>query len=756
MTRNSSRQAVRRAALFGGLGLVTLQAAFAQATADGTPPVQPKATAAASLESVTVIGKRAKQARDIAGAVSAVSGEQLENIGAQDLADYIQREPGVVFNSYQPGVSHVVLRGIATSSGNVQGQATTGYFLNEIPLTEPGWTIVVPDIDTFDLARVEVLRGPQGTLFGSGAMGGAIQYVANVADSHGFDAAAETTLSSTHNAKLAYTAKAMINVPIKANVLAVRAVAEYRKDPGYLDNIGTGVNGSNTTTLSGGRFSAVLTPSHDTTVTWLSLLQKTDADDNGYRIQGLGGDDGLERDTAIAEPTNTKVTVHSLRLDQELGWAKLTALAAYQTKEQFWQWDYTPVRGAYNSDLQLNLTNPLYINDGGKSHSKSLEVRLASPNGGNVEWLIGAMVFDTDKDLFEQLGSKGAAAAFDASPLYGAGTGAVISPDGEIFNAFYTKIKGKESAIFGEATFALNDQWKLTAGGRYFRTSQDVIATTVGFSTYPGAPAVSPSSASEQHFNPKLSLAYTASPDMMVYALASEGFRFGTPNTQGISKYPVPAGSNSDSLRNYELGMRSRWADGKVLFDATLFYIDWSDIQLRLQTPDFIAYATNGGKAYSRGLEMSFQWHPTNSFDWSTTLTFQHARLDEDLVILYAGTAPKGSRLPGTADWSINNSVGYHFGGAYAPVLSLSHQFLSSGVSDLNSDVTGAVPSRQGNYNLFDLRYRMNLNEHTTLSAFVSNLTDKRGITRSVPETNGIGQGLVRPRTVGVTAHWQY
>jgi iron complex outermembrane receptor protein len=744
--------AVVRHALCSGLGLLTLQAAVAQAPAAEAPPAAPTATASAALETVTVIGKRARQAPDTAGAVSAVTAEKLEALGAQSMSDYIQREPGVVFNSYQPGVSHVVLRGIATSSGNVQGQTTTGYYLNEVPLTEPGWTIVVPDIDTFDLARVEVLRGPQGTLFGSGAMGGALQYVANVADPRAFDAAVEATLSSTRNAKLGYAGKAMINVPIKENTLAVRAVAQYREDPGWLDNVGTGVKGANTTKLSGGRFSAVLTPSRDTTVSWLSLLQSTDSQDNAYRIRGLGE---LQRNTATPEPTETRVNLHSLRLDQELGFAKFTALAATQSKRQDWIFDYTPIRVYYNADLQLNLTNPLYIGSGGSSRSNSVELRLASPEGGKVEWLIGAMTFDTKKDLYEVIGAKGAAAQFDASPMYSPGAGAVIAPNGEVFNAFYSKVKGRESALFGEISYALSPAWKLSAGGRLFRTEVDNISTKVGFSTYPGAPVVEPSTASESDFNPKVSLTYAPNKDLMAYVLASEGYRFGTPNVQGISQYPVPAGSSSDSLRNYELGLRTRWDEGRLQFDATLFDIDWNSIQLRLQTPDFNNYATNGGKARSRGIELSALWRPTTAFEWQSSVTYQRARLQEDLEILWAGTAPKGSRLPGTSDWSVTNNFTYRFNGAYEPTLSLSHQYLSKGISDLNSAVPGATPNEQGGYHLLDLRYRMSF-DSTTVSLFASNLTDKRGITRTVSETNGIGEGLVRPRTLGVTVHWKY
>ncbi len=743
-----------RRVLWIGAGLPSLLAApavLAQA-ALAPPAASASAAAPAELRSIVVTGKRNQQARDIAGSVTAVTGAELEAAGAQGLADYIQRQPGVVFNSYQPGVSHVVLRGIATSSGNVQGQGTTGYYLNEVPLTEPGFTIVIPDIDTFDLARVEVLRGPQGTLFGSSSMGGAVQYIANLADPTRFDAAAESTASSTRNAQLGFGAKAMVNVPIKENVLAVRAVAQYRNDPGYLDNTGTGRNGANKTVLTGGRFSAVFTPSRDTTVSWLSLLQRTDSKDNAYRLQGLGD---LERKTAIREPTETRVDLHSLRLDQALGAFKLTALAAHQEKSQAWTFDFTPVRGAYNSDLGLDLTSPLAIGDGGKSRGDSLEVRLASNPGGTLDWLIGAMAFDTRKSLYEQLGAQGAAAAFDQSPQYGPGTGAVIAPDGRIFNAFYSRVTGKETALFGEATYALAPQWKVTGGGRWFHTKVDITTTQVGFSTYPGQPIVSPASTSESGFTPKLSLAYTASPDLMVYGLASEGFRFGVPNVPGLGSFAVPAGSKSDSLRNYEVGARSNWLGGDLLLDATLFYIDWSSIQLRLQTPDFFNYATNGGKAHSTGIELSARWKPAQRIDWQTSLTYQRARLDDDLTILFFGIAPKGSTLPGSSDWSISNSVTYRFGGTFAPVLTLAHQYLSAGLSDLNSAVPGATPNRQGNYNVFDARVRMSFGR-TDVTLFGTNLGDKRGVTRTVSEANGTGEGLLRPRTLGATVAWHF
>jgi len=722
-----------------------------QAQAQQTPaPEAPKGSIL--LEEIIVTAtKRRESVREVSGGVSAVTGAQLEAIGAQSFADYIQRTPGVVFNDYQPGTSHVVIRGVATSSGNVQGQGTTGYYINEVPLTEPGWTIVIPDVDTFDVNRVEVLRGPQGSLFGSASMGGAVNYIANKADATGLDMAVESTLSQTKNADLGYTMKGMVNVPVVEDKLAVRAAGSFRRDQGFIDNIGIGKDGSGDVAVGGGRLSVVWKPDDLTEVSWLSLYQKTDADDEPYRNPTVGE---LERSTSLAEPNTTDVEIHSLRVDRDLGFATLTAMGAYQKKKQDFIFDFSPYRAAYNADLGLNLTSPLYIASGGDSEGKSGELRLASKDDGPFKWLIGAMYFETDKHLYEGLGAEGAAAAFDASPLYGPGTGAIIAPDGRIFNAYYTDLKGKESALFGEASYNVTPEWKLTAGGRLFKTEVTSIATSSGFSAYPVVPAATVDKSKEDGFTPKLSLTYTPSRDLMVYGLYSEGFRFGTPNTQGLSAYPVPSGSKSDTLKNYELGIRTSHLDGDLTLDLTAFYVDWKDIQLRLQTPDNFNYASNGSAADIKGLEFSGAWHATDNLDLQTSVTYMEARLKEDLFILWYGTAPKGSRLAGSADWSIANTAIYQFEAEYDPTLTLAHRYISKGISDMNSAVPGVTPNEQGGYNIFDAR----LGGHfagSTITLFVNNITDKRGVTRTViSDSGGYNQGLVRPRTFGVTFGW--
>lgn len=739
-------------ALATGAGLGSAAAQEPQAQDGRSADAEPR-----ELDRVIVTAaKREQSVREVPASVSAITQQQLQDQGAQSLADYVQKTPGVVFNSYQPGVSHVVVRGITTSAGNPQGQPTTGYFLNDVPLIEPGWTIAIPDIDAFDLNRVEVLRGPQGSLFGSASMGGAVNYIANLADAGGFDAAVEAGLSSTRNADLGHSLKGMVNVPVKQDVFAIRAVAQHRDAPGYIDNLGTGEDGANDLSVSGGRLSMLLTPNESTTLTWLSLFQQIDSDDNAYRIPELGD---LARYTSTPEFTETDITVHSLRWDQDLGWGTLTALASRQEKSQDWRFDLTPYLDIYNADLGTDSAGPLFVNSGGESTGDSFELRLASADSDRVEWLVGAMVFDTEKDLHEQLGAPGFAAELDAStnPRFAPGAGAVVSPDGDVFNAFYSRVTGKEQALFGEASIHLNPQWTLGVGGRAFKTRVRVVDVTAGVDTYPlPSRQTADDTTEESGFHPKLSLRYRASDRLMLYALRSEGFRFGVPNNSSVTQHDIPAGSRSDSLVNHELGLRADFADGRLLLDATLFHIDWSDIQLRLQTPEpVVNYAGNGGKASSKGVELSAQWRPGAAFDWTGSVTWQQARLDEDVFILWYGTAPKGSRLPGSADWSVANQLNWRFDGAYAPTLMLSHTYLSEGISDLNSAVPGVAPNEQGDYHQFDARFRMSFGK-TDVTLFGTNLADERGVTRTVPEAYGLGQGILRPRTFGVTVHWRY
>jgi iron complex outermembrane receptor protein len=685
-------------------------------------------------EVIVTATKRPERAREIAGSVSAMSGAQLEAIGAQSFQDYLTRTPGVVFNAGPLGDSTAIIRGVGTSVGKDQGQGPTGYYINEIPLTEPGYAIAIPDVDTFDVERVEVLRGPQGTLFGSSALGGAINFVAREASTEGFDAAIQTSAGSTHHSDgdINYSAKGMINVPL-SDSFAIRAVAYYRTEAGYLDNIGTGRKASNEQTDKGGRFSAVWNPSEATKLSLLSLYDKNRTPDFGYRYPQLGE---FARNSLVPEPVQYELQLHSLRLDQDLGFATLTALAGYSEKERNLTNDYTAFYGA-------GLPNPTPYFDRGKSETRSFELRLASPKGEVFDYLIGVMASSTDKVFKDSISSDGSYEILlpgnDPADLRG-----------DTFYWGVGKVEGEELAVFGEVNFRLAEAWTLTVGGRWFDTEVTSQSVYSGI-FYPGGLALPRGRQTEDGFAPKVSLAWRRDADLMIYALASKGYRFGNPNTIfPLEGFDTPSGWQTDSLWNYELGMRANWFDRRLQTDLTLFLIDWSDLQVRLYRPDSVTYGTNAGEARNIGQEFSGLWRVTDAIDVSLNITHLDAQLTETVISEGNVVLLDGQKLPGASEWQLSGMITARLPFASAPTITLAQRYLSGAPQSLQT------PNLKINgYGQTDLRIGATF-KSVGVTAFVNNLTDKRGVTFGYGDFGlGLQDFIIRPRTVGLTLDWK-
>lgn len=688
----------------------------------------------ALYEVIVTATKRPERARDIAGSVSAMSGEQLEAIGAQSYQDYLSRTPGVVFNAGPLGDSTAIIRGVGTSVGKDQGQGPTGYYINEIPLTEPGYAIAIPDVDTFDVERVEVLRGPQGTLFGSSALGGAINFVAREASTEDFDVALQTSVSSTHHSdgEMGYTGKGMVNVPL-SDTFAIRGVAYYRTEAGYLDNIGTGKKATNEQTDKGGRFSAVWTPGEATKVSLLSLFDKSRTPDFGYRYPDLGE---FARNTLVPEPVEFELQLHSLRLDQDLGFATLTAIGGYSEKKRSLTNDYTVFYGA-------GLPNPTPYFDNGKSENRSFELRLSSPKGERFDYLVGVMGTKTDKTFKDSIVSEGSYAILSQ----------VANPADLRGDEFYWgvgKVDGEEKAVFGEANYRFADQWTLTFGGRYFDTEVNSQSVYNGI-FYPGSLALPPGHQTEDGFAPKVSLAWRRDDDLMVYALASKGYRFGNPNTIfPLAGFDTPSGWETDSLWNYEVGMRSSWMDRRLQADLTVFVIDWSDLQVRLYRPDDVTYGTNAGKARNIGQEFSGLWRVTDAFDLTLNVTHLDAQLTETVVSNANTVLVDGQNLPGASEWQVSALATARLPLPASPTVTLSHRYLSDSSQSLQTP-----DLRINGFGQTDLRVGATFN-NVGVTAFVNNLTDKRGVTFGYGDFGlGLQDFIVRPRTFGVSFDWK-
>lgn len=694
-------------------------------------------------EIVVTASKREQSVRDVSGSVSAVSEATLQKLNAQSLSDYITRVPGVVFNDYQPGVSEVVIRGIASTTYHEANQATTGYYLNEIPLIEPGFPLLIPDIDSFDVSRVEVLRGPQGTLFGSSSLGGAINYVVNEADASGFDVGAEGQVASTKRAgEASYAAKAMVNVPIVTDKLAVRLVALQRVDAGYLNNTLLGKNGSNDLRVRGLRGSIVFTPTDTTRISVLSMYQEYDLDDQTYVL--FGPPKTFDRATNVAEFQDTDVMLHSLRIEQDLGFATLTAVGSYTEKNADLAFDNSIFGG---NDPRTN--TPELASSRGKSKTDYAELRLASPDEGRFRWLLGANYTRLRSTSTDGTFIEGIADYIDANPgQFGGRPGSELAPD-DLATRTVSSNRVTEKAIFGEASFDLVDTLTLTLGGRLFE-----YKTQPRLQYLPNANLIAPfdfapAASKDSDFIPKVSLTYKLSDDFMVYALYSEGFRIGGVNVYAAATPGLPLTFESDTTKNYEVGTRFDFIDGAASVDLTVYHIDWGNIQARLFTPvDFDAYTINGGGADIDGIELSLTLRPTRGLTFASNIAYNDARLSSLLPDSFApgGGYGKGTQLPGASDWTLSNTIDLNFPDSpLKPRFGVAHRYLSA------APVAFGATLEKGDFHIVDLNASVTVAERIELGLFAKNLFNQYGILNAPFSFAG---SVARPRTIGASVRF--
>jgi iron complex outermembrane receptor protein len=687
----------------------------ATALAQGAAP-----QASAALEEIIVTAtKRPEPVREISGSVSAYDGAALDLIGARNFEDYLTRTPGVVFNASVPGNSSAIVRGVSTTTGIAQAQGTTGYFINDVPLTDPFYSTGIPDIDAFDVGNVTVLRGPQGTLFGSASMGGAINYQAAKPDLDGFDMRLRGSLERNADDQDGYGGNAMFNVPVVEGVFGLRGVYGWRKVAGFVDNSGTGVDDSDETTIEGGRLLATWVPTEGTTIDYLFLDQTTRTDDLGSTEPLLGK---FEKATLIPEPFEYGTRLHNLRLDQDVGFGTLTATATVFEKEFTSQQDFSGLAPDFA---------PVAFLEPGTSDGETYEIRLASPSDRRFEYLVGLYYNDTEERVQNILDAPA------AEPLFGTS---------ELLNAD-VRVNGKEEALFGEGTWHFNDQWKVTVGGRLFSTDLDV--TTVQSGPLVGGTITTGGGSSEDDFSPKASITWQPSANQLFYALASRGFRFGGPNIASDPDFDIPSQFDSDSLWNYEVGARLNLLDDRLLVDGTLYWIDWSDIQVTQTSPNGFTYTGNAGKARNRGVEVSASFQATSSFRLQAAATYLDGELERDFESA-GGIVPAGSTLPGASEWQVSDSIVYapQLGG-FAPEVVLTHRYISSAPAVL---VPGSP--EQGDFNLIDLRVGGRKGP-VGVFFYVDNVGDTRGVSRADLGVRGPVEFLVQPRTFGITLDYR-
>jgi iron complex outermembrane receptor protein len=669
-------------------------------------------------EIIVTASKRAEKLREVADSVTAFSGAELNQLGAQSFQDYLGRAPGVIFQQGQPGLSNVTIRGVGTTTFSPdQGQGTTGIYLNDIPLTDPSYAVSIPDIDTFDLQRVEVLRGPQGTLFGAATLGGAVNYITTPVNLSAFDARLEAGVSGTqHSTQVGYTAKEAVNLPLIPDVFGVRITAIKRFDPGYLDNIGTGQTNANSHDDESYRLNALLQVNQKLSLSFFSFYDREQSPDasNAYPIPNA-----LQRDTNVPEFTDFLTHINSLKLDADLDFATLTLTGSRTLKSQKSQLDFTSAFGPGSSLPESPTTS-----------FTTSEVRLTSPSGGRFEWLVGVY----HGALHEY---------FPESVVNGGQTLFVVNSD----------YVSNETSEFGELTYRFSDQWRATVGGRRY----EISLRTATIEGPPAATAITAGRDVAVGFSPKATLTYEPNNNFLTYALVSKGYRTGGVNLiPPLAGFPTPATYGPDSLVNYEIGVRPAWLDHRLTLDSTLFFINWSDIQLRLGRPDGFAYAANAGGAHNLGVENALNWIATSNLQFQLNATFVQAEISRATDLGNGVVLPVGERIPGEPRWSASELTTYHWNTDYRPYVSLSAQIVSAAQNNFVGTGTPSLPIM--NYSVFNLRTGFSVRQWD-FSLYANNLADRRAVTAAYtggtgPEPGANRSLYIQPRNIGLRVDW--
>jgi len=692
----------------------------------------------ASLEEIVVTAqKRVERLQDVPLPVTAINADALVESNQLRLQDYFTRVPGLsVTPDDQNGAPVLTIRGITTGGYT---NPTVGIVIDDVPYgasTSSAVGTVAPDIDPFDLVQVEVLRGPQGTLYGAGSMGGLIKYSTVDPSTDRVSGHVQAGTSSVYNgAQLGYNFRAAVNLPL-SDTLAVRVGGFTRRDPGYIDNPVLDIDGVNEEEVNGAHLVALWRPTEAFSLRLSALFQsdKRFGSNEVYQEPGLGD---LEQ-SALPNTGRYEKTLqaYSLTLRAKLGAADLTAISGFSSNKYANSLDDTDTFQLYTQD-QFGVPGTA-AHSHIKTNKFTQEVRLSAPIGPQLDWLLGA--------FYTYESSPGVTDLF-----------AETSPGGQVVGQWLADRYAstyQEYAAFTDLTWHVTDRFDIQIGGRESQNHQTYNEVDVGLGVpeFEGVPspnnfgeADSKGNAFTYLLTPRLKL----TPDLMMYARVASGYRPGGPNP-GAAGVGLPGEFGADSTQSYELGLKADAFDRMLSFDASLYYIDWKDIQVLLIDPNTgTGYYTNGNRAKSEGLELSVESRPLEHLTISAWLAWDNATLTEAFPAATGAYGAVGDRLPDSSRFSGNVSAEERF--LLAGDLSVFFGGSVSYVGERIGEFT-ATPQRQPfpGYAQTDLHAGAKYNSWT-LNLFVNNVTDKRGLLRG-----GLGSlypfafDYIQPRTVGL------
>ncbi len=600
-------------------------------------------SAGALPEVVVTAERRAQDIQDVPVSVSVVSATDLEQFHATQLADLEGYVAGLQINSAgSPGQTQISIRGIAPLSG---GGATVGTYIGDIPvgstpLYERGAQYAV-DLLPYDVERIEVLKGPQGTLYGAGAVGGVLKYVLTSPDLSRFEGRLGGNVSAIAGAaNLSGGARAMINGPLIPNELGITASYAVEHTAGYIDNALTQQPGENADQQESGRLGFLWHPGSTVDVRLGALFQRirsrgnTEVALNPVTFKPLLGP--RQDNNYVGQPFEGELQLYDLSVDWDLGWSHLLSATGFSDHSSRLVTDTTRFYGP----LFPLLGFPAGISTFGltlDTRKFTQEFRLSSPTGIPVEWLAGAF-YTHERNGNSQIVT---AQDFSGAPLVG------LDPPALAFSHYGYS----EYAAYGTLTYHLNSRWSLSAGLRWAEDQQSKAVASSG--AFVGDSSSTFAEATGSAWTYSVAPRVRISANVMAYARIASGYEAGAPN---VPLPGVPPKVDPDRLTSYEIGVKSVFWNHRATVDLTAFDLQWRNIQVSGSTPSGVGYLTNGGTARSRGFEGNVGLQPLDRLVINLNAAFTDARITQDIPSV-GGLS--GDRLPFIPRWSASLRASY-------------------------------------------------------------------------------------------------
>ncbi len=692
------------------------------------------------LEEVTVTSrKRIERMQDVPVPVTTVSAVTLADRGQFRMQDYHLRLPGLTLTPNQfNGAPSIAIRGI--TSGDVTNP-TVAITVDDVPFgssTSIGGGYYAPDFDPSNLERVEVLRGPQGTLYGAVGIGGLIKFVTVDPSTEGFEGRVQAGLNSVEGSdENSYNMSAGLNIPL-TDTFAVRMTGFNRRDAGYIDNIrGTGEQNVNQSRGAGGYVSAMWFPSDEFSLKLNALVQDSEILGSPYVTMAPGVGDLQQDFLPSTGSVERRFESYGATAQYFADAVELTSVTGYSESQLNDLLDYTVLFGKFTQ--LLSGTDDTLEADATTTYKFSQELRGLFPLGERMDLLLGA--------YYSRESSPFKLEIIAASPQ-GQRLDTLLTSD------FYSTFS--EWAAFSTLTYYFTDQFDLQIGLRKSKIKQTFGETDTG----PLVPVVLGTDtprelpedvAREQETTYLVTPRYKISQNVMLYARYASGYRPGGINQGDFDDSPTRFAP--DETQNYEIGIKGSIFDNRFSFDSSLYYIDWQDLQLSLVNPaNGQNYFTNGSRARSEGVELSMRLVPTDGLHIDTWVVWNNAELTEAMPSPAQGgvNGPKGARLPFGSRLSASTSVEYEF--ALAGTTATAGTTVSY-VGDRLGTFVSDGPERQqfSSYTVIDLQGSVRKNGWA-VNLYINNLADTRGVL-------GGGNGtiiptafqVIQPRTLGLS-----